>query len=157
MSPERRWIERLGLEPHPEGGWFKRIYTGAPRLDIGHGPRAAATSIYYLLTREQARGCLHSNRSDILHFLIDGGPLEYCLVNAAGELRCVGLKAGEELFLHAASGDWKASRLTGAATHALVAEVVVPGFDWADHRYVDRDEVKRRCPQHLLYLKPFLR
>lgn len=151
------WIERLGLEPHPEGGWFKRIYTGTQQLDLPGGRRVIATSIYYLLTREQPRGCLHSNGSDILHFLLDGGPVEYCLVNAQGDLRRVELSAAQELFLRVAGGDWKASRLAGTASHALLAEVVVPGFDWADHRYVSRDEIERRCPQHLARLQPFLR
>jgi predicted cupin superfamily sugar epimerase len=38
--------ERLDLQPHPEGGWFRRTWTSPALLD---GGRPAASAIYYLL------------------------------------------------------------------------------------------------------------
>ena len=42
-------IRRLGLGPHPEGGWFAETFRD---VDGEHG-RAAATAIYYLLQAGQ--------------------------------------------------------------------------------------------------------
>ena len=47
----RRVVDHLGLEPHPEGGWFRRTWT-SPEL-IAEGSRAAGSSILYLLEADQ--------------------------------------------------------------------------------------------------------
>ena len=152
------WVARLALAPHPEGGWFTRIHADARVVETANGPRAAVTSIHYLLTLEQPLGRLHRNRSDILHFLQDGGPVEYTLLDETGLLRRVvlGHGANESLFLPVRGGLWKASRLLGDADHALVSEVVIPGFDFADHEFGSR-KLLDRFPQHRDALLPLIR
>ncbi len=149
------WVAKLGLELHPEGGYFKRIYTAPQTHAAPQGERPLCTSIYYLLTREQPLGGLHRNRSDILHYFLDGGPLEYLLLGADGALRRERLDA-QARFLLVPGGCWKASRLIEGAGHALIAEVVTPGFDYADHQFAAEADL-RSCPQHLEALRPFLR
>ncbi|MDB5975208.1 MAG: cupin [Nevskia sp.] len=152
------WIAKLGLEIHPEGGYFKRIYTSAISQATATGERPLATSIYYLLDQAEPRGFLHRNRSDILHFFIDGGPVEYLLLDADGELRRVrlGNGAADSRFLLVPGGRWKASQLIEGASHALVAEVVTPGFDYADHQFCSEALLHGEHPQHLETLRPFL-
>lgn len=41
----RTLIDRMGLQAHPEGGWYKETYRDAPE----GGGRGAVTQIYYLL------------------------------------------------------------------------------------------------------------
>ena len=152
------WISKLELEPHPEGGYFKRIYTStATHLGVT-GERPLATSIYYLLDQAEPRGFLHRNRSDILHFFLDGGPVEYLLLDADGELRRVRLGNGAEdgRFLIVPGSCWKASQLIEGASHALVAEVVTPGFDYADHQFCSEALLRQEHPKHLETLRPFL-
>ncbi|WP_414720400.1 cupin domain-containing protein, partial [Streptomyces sp.] len=36
----------LGLQPHPEGGWYRRLWTAAEEVVTARGPRAAATAIH---------------------------------------------------------------------------------------------------------------
>lgn len=150
------WIEKLGLELHPEGGYFRRIYTSPLLHGTPHTQRPLATSIYYLLTREQPIGRLHRNRSDILHYFLDGGPLEYLLLGADGALRRERLDA-DSPFLLVPGGWWKASRLVEGASHGLIAEVVTPGFDYADHQFCEERDLRCEHPQHLEALRPFLR
>lgn len=154
----RHWIERLGLAPHPEGGWFRRIHTDARQIETAHGARPVLSSIHYLLTREQPVGRLHCNRSTILHYLQDCGPVEYLLFDEQGALSrtVLGREPGQSLFLCVPGGVWKASRLRDDASHALVSEVVTPGFDYADHRF-GGPELLARWPQHADVLKPLLR
>lgn len=40
-------ITCLDLEPHPEGGFYKRFYTGLP-FSAPQGVRPVSSSIYYL-------------------------------------------------------------------------------------------------------------
>ncbi|MFK8910584.1 cupin domain-containing protein [Streptomyces sp. YS-3] len=151
----RDWVTELGLEPHAEGGYFRRIYTSTHTLSLPRGPRPAATSIHYLLTRDQPLGRLHRNRSDILHFLLDGGPLEYVTLAPDGSLDRVRLGADDSRFLLVPGGHWKASRLVDGAGHGLVAEVVTPGFDYADHEFATAADL-RGFPEANDELRPFL-
>lgn len=39
----------LGLEPHPEGGWFRQTFKSDVTVDLDRGSRSAATLINFLL------------------------------------------------------------------------------------------------------------
>ncbi|MBB5868184.1 putative cupin superfamily sugar epimerase [Allocatelliglobosispora scoriae] len=142
-------IASLDLAPHPEGGCFRRVYTSPLSL----GDRAAVTSIYYLMTSAQPEGRLHRNRSDILHYHLEGGPIDYLLLGPDGDLRHERLHADRRDLL-VPGGCWKASRLPAGVTYALVAEVVTPGFDFADHEF--GTEAALAGSPHLDELRPFL-
>ena len=150
---ERELIDSLGLEPHPEGGYFRRVYTSPYPYEAEGGPRVTVTSIYYLMTAGQPCGRLHRNRSDILHFFLDGDPVEYHTVDPAGRLTMRVLGGEERRDLVVPGGWWKASRLPGGARYALVAEVVTPGFDFADHEFAAEADLP---PAHRDALRQFL-
>jgi predicted cupin superfamily sugar epimerase len=132
-------IAKLGLEPHPEGGWFKRIYTAPTEIETANGRRPAATSIWYLLGDVHRSGRRHRNRSDILHFLIDGGPVIYRVGgdHDGASAQTHRLAVDGERYLLVPGKTWKYSELAAEASHALVAEVVTPGFDFADHEFAE--------------------
>lgn len=159
MTTAADWIARLGLEPHPEGGWFRRIYTDGRVLATPAGVRAAASSIHYLLDWRSPVGRLHRNRSTILHFLQHGGPVDYHLLAADGSLRTLRLsfEPDQALFLEVPGGVWKSSRLVAGADHALVSEVVLPGFDYADHDFMSLSQLAGDYPQHLAALREQVR
>lgn len=54
-------VETLGLQPHVEGGWYKRLWNSSfeiPKETLGgsySGPRASASSIYFLLHADGLR------------------------------------------------------------------------------------------------------
>lgn len=161
MSPgdaAARWIARLRLEPHPEGGFFRRIHTDSRQVDTAGGRRAAVTSIYYLLSAGAARARLHRNQSPILHYLLDGGPVDYAWLSPAGELSQAQLRRdqGDALFLYVPGSHWKASALAAGAAFALIAEAVVPGFDYADHEFMSEARLASLDPLLRQRLAPFL-
>ena len=63
-------IEALGLEPHPEGGWFAETW----RAPAPAGERAASTAIYFVL-RAGERSHWHTVDADEIWLHHAGAPL----------------------------------------------------------------------------------
>lgn len=118
-------IEYLGLEPHPEGGWFRETF----RDESGEG-RARSTAIYFLLARGQKSRWHRVDAAELWHFHA-GAPLI---------LRVHDGEAAEEVWLGAdlANGErpqgvvppgaWQSAETTGDWT--LVGCTVAPGFEF---------------------------
>ncbi|MEP5763274.1 MAG: cupin domain-containing protein [Halieaceae bacterium] len=153
-------VEELGLEPHVEGGYFRRTFQAdhRPRIDVGDGPRYTMTSIYYLLTADSRIGHWHLNRSDILHFFHLGAPITYYLIYPDGRLDTVVMGsdpgAGQHLQLAVPGGTWKASHL-GAGDYGLISEAVAPGFEYSDMSLGQRELLLQQFPQHAELIRAF--
>ena len=70
-------ITQLQLERHPEGGYYREIFRSADLVEPadGRGPRAALTTIYFLLPAG-ITSRWHRVTSDEVWHLYEGGPLE---------------------------------------------------------------------------------
>lgn len=130
-------IETLGLQAHPEGGWFAETWRAPVEFSpAGYpGPRAAATAITFLLQAgEESRW--HRVRSDELWLWQGLGPLGLRLGGSGPtpsltEELIVGPAPGHPLRGLVPAGTWQAAvPLTDAG--ALVACVVAPGFAYED-------------------------
>ena len=135
-------IEHLGLEPHPEGGWYRRTWahpgitpTGAPAPDgLTDEPagRPHGSAIVYLLAAGE-RSHWHLLDAHELWHHYAGDPLELELSDDAVAVRAqvlgTDLAAGQLPQLHVPAGVWQSARSLGAWT--LVGCTVVPGFDFA--------------------------
>ncbi|WP_166219512.1 cupin domain-containing protein [Pseudomonas atagonensis] len=157
-------ISALRLEPHLEGGFFRRTYQADHRdmLDTQNGPRYLLTSIYYLLTVDSPVGQFHFNQSDILHYFQLGDAIEYSLILADGSLQTYvmgnDVLAGQQLQLHVPGGIWKASRLLkGSNGFGLISEAVSPGFDFADMEMGNRQKLTAQFPQHRALIEKLTR
>lgn len=143
-------VEALGLEAHPEGGFYRETFrSGRVLRELPHGPRAAATAIYFLLP-EGTFSALHRVRSDEVWHLYDGGPLELVTIDEGGALAVSvlgrDLVAGQRPQHVVPAGVWQAARpLAGAA---LCGCTVAPGFDFADFELPPRAELLARFPAH---------
>lgn len=155
-------VEQLGLEPHVEGGYFRRTFQAdhRDRIATAHGERFTMTSIYYLLTGESRVGHWHRNRSDILHFFHLGSPITYYLIHPDGRLDRVILgpdpSQGHRLQLAVKGGTWKASHLEEGG-YGLISEAVAPGFEYEDMRLGERADLLARFPQHRELIEKFSR
>ncbi|MEM1433125.1 MAG: cupin domain-containing protein [Pseudomonadota bacterium] len=163
-APEvARLIEQLRLEPHVEGGYFRRIFSGTDGVSVARpeGPRPALTSIQYLLTARSRIGHWHLNRSTIVHYFQLGDPLCYRLLTPDGELETLWLgpdpAAGHRLFLVVPGGVWKSSELVAGGAFGLIAEAVSPGFDYADMQLGVAAELVAAHPQHEAVIRSFCR
>lgn len=101
-----RWIARLDLRPHPEGGYYRETYRAAESIAATAlparygGARAFATAIYFLLPSGEI-SALHRLRSDELWYFHAGSALTLVTLDADGTLERVTLgarvDAGEQL------------------------------------------------------------
>jgi len=132
-------ITKLHLEPHPEGGYYREIFRSAELVAPadGRGPRAALTTIYFLLPAG-INSRWHRVASDEVWHLYEGGPLEVLIVDPASTAL-----SRHKLEPHApvctvAAAHWQAARTLG--DYALTGCTVGPGFDFADFTILADDD-----------------
>jgi uncharacterized protein len=137
-------IDKLQLQPHPEGGFYRETWRSnlcLPQsiLPVEYtGDRSAGTAILFLLpTGHFSRW--HRVRSAELWFHQAGDPLELVIAETLdGASQTINLGRDHVFQAIVPSNHWqKAAPIPGAAGYALVACVVVPGFDFADFELID--------------------
>lgn len=125
MRPGQSLIETLGLEPHPEGGWYRRTWE-AP---AAAGERPAASAIYYLLLEGEVSASHRIDATELWHFYA-GDPLELQREWPDGrtDLLVLGpdVSAGQRPQAVVDAGVWQSARPLGA--FALVGATVTPAF-----------------------------
>jgi predicted cupin superfamily sugar epimerase len=159
VSDADAWIERLGLRPHPEGGYFRETYRAAetiagPALPTRFGgPRAVATAIYFLMTRD-AFSAFHRIRSDEIWHFYAGDPVVIAVLDADGtghlateRLGCDPVR-GEHPQVVIPGGAWFAAEVVSSGRFALMGCTVAPGFDFVDFELGNRADLLRSYPQH---------
>jgi uncharacterized protein len=126
MHPRARdLIDTLGLEPHPEGGWYRQIFKSEARVtrqSDGAG-RSALTTIYFLLV-EGTYSAWHRVQSDEVWHFYEGDALELLTRDSVTRLDA----ENRVHVIHA--NEWQAARPLGA--YALVGCTVGPGFEFED-------------------------
>lgn len=132
----------LDLEPHAEGGWFRRMWTGGYAVETPAGERPAATCIHYLLTPGE-ESAWHVVTSDEVWLWHGPGKLALSLGGSADSpsldhtvVLGPDLGAGERLQYTVPAGVWQAARLV-ADEEAVVSCLVSPGFSFEDWRLAD--------------------
>ncbi len=146
-------IERLGLRPHPEGGYYREVFR-SPALVVpadGRDVRPAVTTIYFLLSAgEPSR--LHRLCSDEVWHFHEGDPLELIWLDRR-LLECHRLVLGavaenRRPVAVVPAGSWQAARTTGA--YSLVGCTVGPGFEFDDFRLLSAQpgEAARLLERH---------
>jgi predicted cupin superfamily sugar epimerase len=121
-------VRLLGLQPHPEGGFYRETFRAA----APDGVRAASTAIYYLL-RESDVSAWHRTDADEIWHHYAGGPLELTLSadgRESASLRIgADLAAGERPQGVVPANVWQSARALGG--WVLVGCTVAPGFEFA--------------------------
>ncbi len=149
-------IERLGLQPHPEGGFFAETWHGvadaAPPGNPGgerwstpphESPspkgdtRQFGSAIYYLLTPDTFSALHRLDADEIYHFYL-GDPIDLTLLRAGGPAQTVtlgpDLLAGHHVQFVVPRGTWQGSRLRSGGRFALLGTTMAPG--WAPAGFV---------------------
>ena len=118
-------VARYALEPHPEGGFYRRIFEHPTRRD----GRALASAIVYLLP-DGVRSRWHRIDAVELWHAGFGASLELSIAEADTVTRTehVGPGPSETPMAVVPAGAWQSARALGPWT--LVTVTVVPAFAW---------------------------
>ena len=168
MRPRARELAAtLGLEPHPEGGFFLETYRAGETVATPRGDRPLSTAILFLVTAE-AISRLHRLASDELWVFQGGLPLELVTIERDGTARSRVLgeseeRADEQRLPQALvpAGSWQGARLAGGPhlpadyAWALVSCIVTPGFTDEDFELGEPDALLAEHPRHAELIRDF--
>lgn len=133
-------VERLGLKPHPEGGYYRETY---------RSQRGASTAIYFLLP-EGERSRLHRLQSDELWHFYLGGPLNIVQLSPDGRVSEVllgsDIATGQTLQHLVPAGTWFGAYPAAGSGWSLAGCTVAPAFEFADFELGRREELLRLYP-----------
>lgn len=151
-------IQRYGLKPHPEGGWYREIHRSQASVGIpaGYpGERPALTVIHFLLSAGDC-SAFHRVRSEEVWIHLAGAPLELLVLGQEPPLRVLDRagSAGEPVAV-VPPGGIQAARTLGDFT--LVSCLVAPGFDFADFELLPPGDLLRSHPHQEPLIRRFTR
>ena len=128
MSDSAALIARLGLSPHPEGGWFRETFRQPAPGDAGD--RGLATAILFLLEKGERS---HWHRVDAAELWLwhAGSPLALLIDDGTRTEHLLGgdVLAGQTPQAIVPADVWQSAE--AQLGWALVSCVVTPAFDFA--------------------------
>lgn len=150
------FIKNLNMISHPEGGFYKEIYTSEENITSKElnadfeDSRILWTSIYFLL-RDGEVSNFHRLKSDEMWYYHSGSPLTIYMISPSGEL------ITEQLGLDIEYGEKPQvlvpqNYIFGSAMnnkgYALVGCMVSPGFEFRDFELFKRNDLLEKYPEH---------
>lgn len=147
----QEWIQYLGLEPHPEGGFYKSTFQSDMKTVCPQGERPLYTSIYFLL-RSQDVSHFHRLQSDEIWYYHGGSSLTVHMITPNGQYEEVvlglNLEKGEVPQFNVPKHTIFGSSVREEDTFSLVGCMVSPGFDFADFELFDEEELLSQYPDY---------
>ncbi len=139
------WIEKLGLQPHPEGGYFVETY----RADAPEGERAASTGIYFLIEAGNVSNFHRIDADEMWHFYAgDGLTVHMIAPDGTYDMHRLGTGDGEVFQAVVPAGYWFGAEVSDGGNYALVGCTVAPGFEFSGFELADREALTAQYPDH---------
>ena len=156
MKKADYWIDKLDLQPHPEGGYFKETYRShevIPKNALPErfgGDRVFSTCIYFLLNKKNFSAFHVIKQDEIWHFY-EGSSLTLHIIDQDGNYSTLKLgrefENGESLQAVVKAGCLFAAAIDNKDSYSLVGCTVAPGFEFADFEMPSRHELVKRHPE----------
>ena len=153
----QKYIEKLQLKPHPEGGYYKEIYRAGEMILSEHLPkrykssRNFSTSIYFLLEGNQVSN-FHKLKSDEQWHFYDGSSIVIYAIDEGGNLNKIllgrNIENGESPQTIIKQNSWFAAELSDKTSFALIGCTVAPGFDFSDFELGKSNDLIEAFPQY---------
>ena len=165
MSEIQYWINKLGLIPHPEGGYYKETYKSNEFIGMEglperfQSPRAFLTSIYYLLENSDFSR-FHRLKSDEIWYYHAGNPVKAHIIPENGNYieKMLGPnpEKNQAFQLIIPQKSWFAVNvIPGNYNFALLGCAVAPGFEFEDFELARQGELLKKYPEHSEIIKKF--
>lgn len=145
------YIQHLGLESHPEGGYYKGTYASEQSMDAFGTTRKLYTSIYFLLGEGDVSH-FHRLKSDELWYFHGGSPLLVHVIDEEGNYfehkLGLDLENGEIPQVLVPKNSIFGSSVIENGAFSLVGCMVAPGFDFEDFELFTQKELLEKYSQH---------
>jgi uncharacterized protein len=158
------FIEKLQLQKHPEGGYFRETYRSEenilqPHLPKRfHGNRSFATAIYFLLNGNEF-SAFHKILSDETWHFYAGSPVTVYMIDEQGNFsqQTIGSnpEKGETFQFTIPANTWFAAEVNDKTGFCLAGCTVTPGFDFADFQLAEKAALLQQFPQHQSLIEKF--
>jgi uncharacterized protein len=129
-------IDRLALQAHPEGGFYRQSYRSAK-----------LSSIYYLLCGDSF-SAFHRLASDEIWHYYRGSPVTIEIIDADGRARRMQIGAEDCWQAAIPAGSWFAAHLAIVDSYTLVGCDVAPPFRFDEFKLGERAQLTADFPQH---------
>jgi uncharacterized protein len=149
------FVSKLGLEPHPEGGFYKETFQSTEMITDQEltvqfeGQRKLYTSIIFLLTSNNVSH-FHRLKSDELWYYHAGSPLTIHIIDEKGEYHGIHLglniDKGEVPQALVPKNSIFGSSIMDEDTFSLVGCMVSPGFEFKDFELFTQEDLLSKYP-----------
>jgi len=143
MGSAAQWIQRLDLQAHPEGGFYRETYrcasriSGEPADDSFPSGRSLSTAIYFLLESDSF-SAFHRIKSDELWHFYDGHGLDVHVIDAQrADSSGPGLSTGR---WPNGSGPWQTMEPTQGTANVPVTQPLIVINEIMYHPYSNLNE-----------------
>lgn len=145
------WIKKLGLVPHPEGGYFRYEFgSDIVRRTANGSERKDYSGIYFMVTHDSPSH-FHQMKSDEIWYYHAGNVLTMHVIDQDGKYHMTRLgpdpERGEVLSV-VMHGGWIFGASVESGDYTLVSCAVVPGFDDSDYRILTQSELLGKYPEY---------
>lgn len=150
-------ISKLGLNPHPEGGYYRETFRSEGRIphkllkSTYSGDRNYMTAIYFLITSESFSAFHRIHQDEMWHFY-KGSAMKLHMISPEGDYKVVrigsDIKNGDHPQYNVPGGTWFASEVDSEDGYSLLGCTVSPGFDFDDFTMASRKQLCNEFPQH---------
>jgi len=157
MLTPQQLIKQYGLQPHPEGGWYKETYKSSEYIPAAslperfNGSRLFSTAIYFMLQQNDF-SAFHRIKSDECWHFYAGDALDIYVIRQDGTLQIISLGnniSNGQLFQYIVPANcWFASKLAAGSNWCLAGCTVAPGFDFTDFELADASALSVLYPQY---------
>ncbi|MYM60239.1 hypothetical protein GTG28_13475 [Vibrio sp. OCN044] len=149
-------VTKLGLKPHPEGGYFSESYRSNEIIKCQPerfmGEHVYTTSIYYLLQQDNVSMFHRLKQDELWHHYVGSSVVIHILHPEEGyQRRTLGCTFEDELADYQVvvpQNTWFAAEVKDKTHFSLVGCTTAPGFDFSDWELANPEELALQYPQH---------
>ena len=138
----QKYIARLQLEPHPEGGYYRQVFG-----NDAEGKKSIST-IYYLLTADDISAFHRLHGMTEIWYFHAGERLNLYVIDADGSLTVHHLFSNNEMQVVIQPELWFAAELPTRHGFCLVGCAVAPAFSFEGFELGHKAALLEAYPQH---------
>ena len=138
----RKTIEKLQLEPHPEGGYYRQLYG-----NDADGKKDIST-FYYMLTESDISAFHRLHGVTEIWYHHAGEPLDLYVIDTEGSLTVHHLSPDGEMQVVILPEQWFAAEIPSKKGFCLVGCAVAPAFSFENFELGHKDALLQQFPQY---------